>query len=172
MYEESFKMPLIVKWPGVTKSGSVNKELVQNLDYAETFLNIAGVDPPDDMQGESLVPLLKGQSTQWRDAVYYHYYEFPSVHMIPRHYGVRDSRYKLIRFYQFDQWEFYDLENDPDELTNQYQNPEYSEQIAAMKVRLTALRKQYQDNSDVSVQPKSWQEKLFKNAGLSESSSQ
>ena len=162
MYEESLKMPLIVKWPGVTQAGVVNENLVQNLDYAETFLDIAGAEIPGDMQGKSLVPLLKGEKTEWRDAVYYHYYQFPGVHMVPRHYGVRDSRYKLIHFYQFDQWELYDLKNDPDELTNQYSNSDYADEIVRLKTRLTELRKQYKDDSDVSVKPEKWQQQFFK----------
>ena len=163
MYEESLKMPLIVKWPGVTKPASVNRNLVQNLDYAETFLDIAGAEIPADMQGQSLVPLLKGQqnSPTWRDAIYYHYYQFPSVHMVARHYGVRDSRYKLIHFYQFDQLELYDLQEDPDELTNQYANPNYAGEIKRLKKRLVELRQEYRDDSDVSVQPKAWQDKFW-----------
>ncbi|MDG2223062.1 MAG: sulfatase [Rubripirellula sp.] len=152
MYDESLKMPLIVKWPGVTKPGTDNNALVQNLDYAETFLEIAKADIPADMQGASLVPFLKGETPDsWRDSIYYHYYEYPSVHMVPRHYGVRTQRYKLMRFYQFDEWEFYDLQNDPDELTNQYNNPEYADEIAKMKQELERLRTQYEDDSDVAV---------------------
>ena len=102
MYEESLKMPLIVKWPGVAKPGSVNTDLVQNLDYAETFLEVAGAAVPEDMQGKSLVPLLKGETpADWRKSIYYHYYEYPSVHMVARHNGIRNERYKLIQFYQF-----------------------------------------------------------------------
>ena len=160
MYEESFKMPLIVKWPGVTKPGTVNRELVQNLDYAETFLDVASAPIPKDMQGKSIVPLLKGDNANWRDSLYYHYYEYPSVHMVARHYGIRTKRYKLIRFYQFDEWEFYDLEKDPEESTNQYANTKYSSVITKMKVDLEKLRKHYKDNTDVSVMPKEWQKKF------------
>lgn len=161
MYEESLKMPLIVKWPGVTQPGSRNTDLVQNLDYAETFLEMAGAKVPDDMQGASLVPLLQGETPDdWRESIYYHYYEYPSVHMVPRHYGVRNGRYKLMRFYQFDEWEFYDLKEDPDELTNQYENPEYASQIAQMKAELQRLRVHYDDDSDVSVMPAEWQKKM------------
>lgn len=161
MYEESLKMPLIVKWPGVTKPGSVNEDLVQNLDYAETFLELAGAEIPDDMQGASLVPLLKGERpADWRNSIYYHYYEYPSVHMVPRHYGVRNHRYKLIRFYQFDEWEFYDLAKDPDELTNQYDNPAYADEVARMKAELERLREHYEDDSDVSVKPEEWQQQF------------
>ena len=161
MYDESLKMPLIIKWPGVTKAGSVNKELVQNLDYAETFLDIAQSEIPDDMQGMSLVPLLKGEKpANWRKSIYYHYYEYPSVHMVPRHYGVRTHRYKLMHFYQFDEWEFYDLKNDPDELNNLYDDPEYGDEIAKINGELNLLRLEYQDQSDVSVLPKKRQREL------------
>ncbi len=161
MYEESLMMPLIVNWPGVTKPGSRNTDLVQNLDYAETFLDVAGAEIPADMQGRSLVPLLKGETPDdWRDAIYYHYYEYPSVHMVPRHYGVRTERYKLMHFYEFDEWEFYDLEKDPDELTNQYDNPDYADEIAATRKRLGELREQYRDDSDVSEKPEAWQKEM------------
>ncbi len=161
MYEESLKMPLIVKWPGVTKSGAVNEDLVQNLDYAETFLEMAGAAVPDDMQGRSLVPLLAGDTPDdWRESIYYHYYEYPSVHMVPRHYGVRNDRYKLMHFYQFDEWEFYDLETDPDELQNLYEDPNYADEIAAMKVELERLRAHYEDDSDVRELPEPRQQEL------------
>jgi arylsulfatase A-like enzyme len=161
MYDESLKMPLIVKWPGVVKPGEKRDELVQNLDYAETFLDIAGAAIPEDMQGASLVPLLKGESPDdWRKSIYYHYYEYPSVHMVPRQYGVRNHKFKLIRFYQFDEWEFYDLEKDPDELSNEYDNPAYAAQILEMKTELDRLRKHYDDDSDVHVMPNEWQKKM------------
>jgi arylsulfatase A-like enzyme len=160
MYEESLKMPLIVKWPGVTEAGAVNEALVQNLDYAETFLEIAGAAIPGDMQGSSLAPLLKGETpNDWRDAIYYHYHEYPSVHMVARHYGIRTNRYKLIRFYQFDEWEFYDLREDPEELTNQYGNADYADTIAELKVQLEELRKHYEDDTDIRVMPAAWRKK-------------
>ncbi len=158
MYEESLKMPFIVKWPGVTKPGSRDHHLIQNLDYAETFLDIAGVAIPSDMQGASLVPLLKGEKPKdWRKSIYYHYYEYPSVHMVPRHNGIRSQRYKLMHFYQFDEWEFYDLKEDADELHNLYNDPEYAELIAHYKKELQALVEKYEDDSDTSVKPKQWQ---------------
>ena len=126
MYEESLKMPLIVKWPGVTKPGSRSQLMVQNLDYAETFLDIAGARrSPTTCRALSLVPLLKGKTpADWRKSIYYHYYEYPSVHMVPRHYGIRTETHKLMHFYQFgEEWEIYDLEADPDELTNLYGKP-------------------------------------------------
>lgn len=162
MYEESLQMPLIVKWPGTTKPDSVCEKMVQNLDYAETFLDVAQAEIPDDMQGHSLVPLLKGETPDdWRKSIYYHYYEYPSVHMVPRHYGARTERYKLMKFYQFgDEWEFYDLKTDPDELTNQYKNPAYAETIAAVRAELNRLRKDYNDDSDVTEKPKAWQNEM------------
>lgn len=161
MYEESLKMPFIVKWPGVTKPGSKTAKMVQNLDYAETFLDIAGATIPDDMQGLSLVPLLKGENPQdWRKSIYYHYYEYPSVHMVPRHNGIRTNRYKLMHFYQFDEWEFYDLKSDPDEYNNLYNNPEYQSLVKRMKNQLNQLEKKYEDDSDMTVKPKSWQNEV------------
>ena len=163
MYDESLKMPLIVKWPGVTTAGTKSDLMVQNLDYAETFLDIAGAKIPDDMQGHSLVPLLKGeQPSDWRKSIYYHYYAYPSVHMVPRHFGVRTKTHKLMKFYQFgDEWEFYDLERDPDEITNQYNNPEYADKIADVREELERVRKHYQDDTDVSEKPKKWQDKVL-----------
>ena len=139
MYDESLKMPLIVKWPGVTKPGSECQAMVQNLDYAETFLNIAGVEVPDDMQGRSLVPLLAGNTPDdWRKSIYYHYFEYPSYHMVPAHYGVRTERYKLMHFYQFDEWECYDLQNDPGETTNLYADPAHQDTVARLEGLLDA----------------------------------
>ncbi|MEO0477661.1 MAG: sulfatase [Planctomycetota bacterium] len=161
MYEESLKMPLIVKWPGVTKPSTVNELMVQNLDYAPTFLAMAGAKVPEDMQGASLVSLLMGQQPDdWRKSIYYHYYEYPSVHMVPRHYGIRTERHKLMHFYQYDEWEMYDLETDPDELTNLYDEPAQQDQIKALKQQLEALREHYQDDSDVSVKPGEWQKNI------------
>jgi arylsulfatase A-like enzyme len=155
MYEESLKMPFIVKWPGVVKPGSRNTDLVQNLDYAQTFLEIAGAPQPKDMQGLSLVPLLKDeQKNDWRKEIYYHYYEYPSVHMIPRHYGIRTKRYKLMHFYQFGkEWEMYDLKSDPDELKNIYGNKETNNVQNSLKNRLKKLQKFYGEDSDLSVRP-------------------
>jgi arylsulfatase A-like enzyme len=161
MYEESLKMPLIIKWPGVTKPGSVNESFVQNLDYAETFLEMAGAPVPEDMQGRSLVPLLKDKRPDdWRKSIYYHYYEFPSVHMVPKHNGIRTERYKLINFYEFGEFEFYDLDNDPDELTNEYNNPKYADQVAELKAQLEELRVQCEDETVTPAKPAEWQQKF------------
>jgi len=122
MYEESLNTPLVMMLPkGLNARGEIN-EMVQNIDYAPTFLELAGAPIPADMDGVSLVPLLKGEHPKdWRKAIYYHYYEYPAEHSVKRHYGVRDSRYKLIHFYRdIDVWELYDLQNDPQELHNIY----------------------------------------------------
>ncbi|MGQ1787624.1 MULTISPECIES: sulfatase family protein [unclassified Saccharicrinis] len=155
MYEEVFRTPLIAKWPGVIKAGSVNTDLVQNIDFAETFLDIAKADIPEDMQGESLVPLLKGKSPKkWRKSLYYHYYEYPGAHKVRRHEGVVTKKHKLIRFYGQDvpngeEFELYDLEKDPSEMKNLYNNPEMKPLIADMKQELTKLREQYQVNPEL-----------------------
>ena len=149
MYEESFRTPLIVRWPGVTKAGSKNSDLVQNLDYAQTFLDICGIDSPDDMQGASIVPLLNGEKPKnWRKSLYYQYYEYPGGHSVRRHYGVRTDRYKLIHFYMLDGWELYDLKEDPNELTSLYGKPGYEKVTAKLKAELTRLRKQYKVPED------------------------
>ncbi|VGO19179.1 sulfatase family protein [Pontiella sulfatireligans] len=150
MYEESFRTPLIARWPGKIKPGSVNDDLVQNIDFAETFLDLAGAPIPADMQGKSIVPLLEGQTPRdWRESLYYHYYEYPGAHSVRRHEGVFDSRWKLIRFYGVDvpgeeEWELFDLQNDPTEMKNVYGNPENEAKIQALKKELSRLKKQYQ----------------------------
>ena len=161
MYEESLKMPFIISWPGVTKPGSRDTHMIQNIDYAETFLEIAGAKIPGDMQGQSLVPLLKGQAPKdWRTSIYYHYYEYPSFHMVPRHYGIRTERYKLMHFYRFgNEWEMYDLQKDPDELTNIYGMKGKSKLANDLKQQLYALQKHYGDESDFSEMPQAWKDK-------------
>ena len=118
MYEESFRTPILMKYPKEIKAGTVVEEMVQNLDFAPTFLDYAGIEIPKDIQGESLRKLVVGEVSEWRDAIYYTYYEFPGEHHVKRHYGVRTDRYKLIHFYyDIDVWELYDLEEDPNEMT-------------------------------------------------------
>ncbi|MEQ1841079.1 MAG: sulfatase/phosphatase domain-containing protein, partial [Verrucomicrobiales bacterium] len=136
---------------------------VQNLDYASTVLEMAGAEIPPDLQGKSLVPLLKGEKpAEWRDAIYYHYFEYPSVHMVARQRGVRTDRFKLIHFYQFDEWEFYDLDADPQEQRSQYDNPVYAAEVAKLKERLETLRVEYGDDSDISAKPEDWRVKVRK----------
>ncbi len=145
MYAESLHTPLIVRWPGVTQPGSKNSALVSNLDFAETFLDIAKAKISKDMQGRSLVPLLRGKTpADWRKTFYYHYYE-AGGHGVPVHYGVCDHRYKLIRFpdKNLDTWEFYDLKRDPMELKNRYGDSQYLRIIQQYKQELKRLRGQY-----------------------------
>jgi arylsulfatase A-like enzyme len=144
MYEESLRTPLIVKWPGVTKPGSRNTDLVMNLDLAETFLDIARVKKPAAMQGESIVPLLKGSTPKnWRDAIYYQYFEYPGWHAVRRQYGVRTKRYKLIHYYEAGEWELFDLKKDPEELRSVASDKSYAGIRKDLEVKLAALRKQY-----------------------------
>jgi arylsulfatase A-like enzyme len=149
MYEESFRMPLIARWPGVTPPDSRNDDLVQNIDYAETFLDIAGAEAPKEMQGLSLVPLLEGHTPDdWRTHLYYHYYMYPAYHQVRRHEGVTDGRFKLIRFYGLDvpnaeEWELYDLKKDPQEMDSVYSNPEYEAEVERLKQQLGELREHY-----------------------------
>jgi len=153
MYEESFRTPLLVTWPGVTEPNSTNDDLVQNLDFAPTLLEAAGLEVPKKMQGKSFLPLLKGEPTNWRDAVYYHYYEYPGAHSVKRHYGVRTERHKLIHFYyDIDEWELYDLQKDPHELQNVVADSAYQDILAQLKTRLEELRHQYGDSEGLTNQ--------------------
>jgi arylsulfatase A-like enzyme len=150
MYEESFRTPLIIRWPGHVEPGSENNDLVQNLDFAQTMLDAAGAKIPGDMQGRSMLPLFKGDNSNWRDALYYHYYEYPSIHMVKRHYGIRTKRYKLIHFYHdVDEWELYDLEKDPNEMNNVIDDPAYSDVKKRLKEELDSLMKQYGDSDSL-----------------------
>lgn len=146
MYDVSMRTPLVMRLPKhLTKRGDVN-ELVQNIDYAPTFLDLAGIKVPEDMQGISLAPLLKGNAPKlWeRQSLYYHFYEHPGEHNVRRHYGVRTKRYKLIHFYGKDEfWELYDLQSDPEELHNRYNDPKLAKIQQALHQELIRLRKHY-----------------------------
>ena len=151
MYEESMRTPLIMRLPkGFDRKGDIT-EMVQNIDYAPTFLELAGVKVPEDIQGESLLPLLKGKKpADWRKSLYYLFYEYPAEHMVKCHYGVRTDRYKLIHFYNdIDAWELYDLEKDPAEMHNVINDPTYSEVLADMQAELKKLQIQYNDTDFV-----------------------
>ena len=151
IYNESFKTPLLVKWPGVIKPGTKSDEMVQNLDFAQTLLDVAGIEAPDDMQGESLVPLLKGDTASWtRDAVYYHYYEYPGSHMVKRHYGIVTKEYKLVHFYyDVDEWELYDRKKDVQELHNVYNDPDYADVVKKLHKELDEIRIKYKDSEEL-----------------------
>ncbi len=155
MYEESFRMPLIVRYPREIKPGVNDSDLVLNLDFAPTFLDYAGVPIPEDMQGQSLRSVLKGKTPQnWRQAVYYHYFEYPGWHAVKRHYGIRTHRYKLIHFYyDIDAWELYDLEKDPHELNNVYNDPAYADIVKELKAELQRLREKYRDTDERQFLP-------------------
>ena len=147
MYEESMHTPLIMRLPkGFDRKGDIT-ELVQNIDYAPTFLELAGAPVPEDIQGVSLLPLLKGEKpADWRKSLYYHFYEYPAEHMVKRHYGVRTERYKLIHFYNdIDVWELYDLQADPTEMHNLYGQKEYEPVVTELKTELARLQEQYND---------------------------
>ncbi len=154
IYEESFKTPLLARWPGVIEPGSSSDQMVQNLDFAQTILDAAGLSLPADMQGESLLPLFRGEDESWdRDAVYYHYYEYPAVHMVKRHYGIVTREFKLAHFYyDVDEWELYDRLKDPLEMMNVYDDPAYADMVDELKTKLAELRVKYKDSEELDQQ--------------------
>ncbi len=163
MYEESLKTPLLAKWPGVIEAGSENHDIVSNLDFAETFLDVAGVDVPGDMQGVSLAPLFKGNTPEdWRKSFYYHYYEFPGAHSVARHYGVTNGSDKLIHYYHIDEWELFDLTKDPEEMMSVYGKPEYAEKQKELKAELDRLRDVYEVTEDPMPEPRAAKKKKGK----------
>lgn len=145
MYEESFRTPLLVYLPGC-KHGDI-KEMVQNIDYAPTILDLAGVNIPSDIQGVSFLPLLEGKKVKnWRKSLYYHYYEYPAEHSVCKHYGVRTSRYSLIHFYDdVNSWELYDLKKDPEQMHNIYGEKGTEKLTKKLKDELHKLQDQYDD---------------------------
>lgn len=150
MYEESMRTPLLIRFPKEIAPETKVDGMVQNLDFAESILDYADVNIPKEMQGLSFRKLITKKDTGWRDAIYYTYYEYPSIHMVKRHYGIRTERYKLIHFYyDVDEWELYDLQKDPDEMKNVYNNPNYQKIRKEMHRKLKHLRKKYKD-SDVN----------------------
>lgn len=143
IYEESLTTPLMVRWPGVAKPGSRCASLVSVLDFPETFLDAAGQRVPADMQGRSLLPLLRGETpADWRKSFYYHYYEFPGPHSVRKHYGVVTERYKLFHFYEpeMDYWTLIDRGNDPKELRNVYDDPGQADTRNSLHAELDRLR--------------------------------
>ena len=153
MYEESLRMPFLVRYPKEIKPGSVTDELCVNVDFAPTFLDYAGRDAPKDMDGVSFRSVLAGKTpSDWRPSMYYHYYEYPAVHMVKRHYGVRTKQHKLIHFYHdIDAWELYDLKADPDELNNVYGQAKYADVQAELLAELKRLRKRYGDSDELAA---------------------
>ncbi len=151
IFEESLRSPLLVRWPGVTQPGNVNSNIVSLLDFAETFLDVAGAAIPADMQGRSIVPLCKGETpNDWRKSFYYHYYEFPVPHRVRPHYGVVTDRFKLVHYYQpdVDDWELLDREKDPLEVKNFFDDPAYAETVTQLRAELARLRKEVKETDD------------------------
>jgi arylsulfatase A-like enzyme len=147
MYEESFRMPFMISYPKLIKPKSKNANLLLNVDFAPTFLELAGVETPEAMQGTSFVPQLASNFDEVREAVYYHYYEYPKWHMVQPHYGIRTKRFKLIHFYySMDEWELYDLDNDPDEMNNLYGQLKYKKLTKLLKKKLKDLQVKYKDD--------------------------
>ena len=147
MYEQSLKMPFLIRWPGVIKPGSRSKTMIQNIDYAPTFLELAGVKAPKEVQGKSLVPVFRKSGEKlagWTDSIYYAYWENPGIHNVPRHDGVRTERYKIFYLPQTKEWQLYDLEKDPKEMNSVHDDADYAEVCTKMKERYTAKRKEYQ----------------------------
>ncbi len=150
MYEECFRMPLVMRWPGRIGAGVEVAQLTQNIDFAPTFLELAGWPIPPSMHGKSMLPLLDGRGpANWRDAVYYHYYESQATHRVPAHYGVRTARHKLIRYYEphVDAWELFDLQQDPNELRNLADDPASRDVRKQLEQRLAELRLEYGDTT-------------------------
>jgi arylsulfatase A-like enzyme len=159
MYDESYRTPLLVSWPGVIEPGSVNGNLVSNLDFAQTFLDLAELQAPVTMQGKSLVPLLQGESPTWRKYHYYHYYEYPGWHMVYRHEGIYDGRFKLIHYYDVDEWELIDTKKDPLELKSVYGERAYASVQKELKAALQAKKTEYSVPSGVP-QPRQVQDPM------------
>jgi arylsulfatase A-like enzyme len=152
MYEQSIRMPFLIRWPGVVRPGTVQKAMALNVDFAPTFMEMAGLGVPADMQGRSLLPLLKGEPpADWRRSWYYRYYHDPGDHNTRAHYGVRTETHKLIYFWKKDQWECYDLVHDPDELHNLAADPAQADLVAGLKRELYRLKKEVQDNDEFAL---------------------
>ena len=151
MYEESLKTPFVIRYPQMISSNRVANAMIQNVDFAPTLLDLAGLPVPDDMQGESFKAVLTGEKQTAKDALYYHYYEYPRPHAVKKHYGIRTDRYKLIHFYNdIDEWELFDLMNDPNELNNLINDPAQAENIETLKKLLAELQVKYEDTDPTS----------------------
>jgi len=151
IYEESLRMPFMVKYPGKIKAGSVNEDIITNIDFAPTLLELAGISTTQKMQGTSFVPVLESNTPKdWQDGMYYHYYEFPFWHHVQPHYGIRTQKYTLAHFYyNIDVWELYDLEKDPDQVNNIYNNPNYADVVAELKVKLKNLMIKFENDKSL-----------------------
>jgi arylsulfatase A-like enzyme len=148
MYEESLRMPFIVRWPAKIRAGSASDGMILNVDFAQTFLDAAGQPSPADMQGRSFLPLLKGESPKdWRTSMYYRYYHYPMHHRVQPHYGVRTDEFKLIYYNKINQWELFDLKKDKYELKNVYSDPAYAETVKKLKEEMNRLKAELKDEN-------------------------
>ena len=149
MYEECLRMPFVIRYPKMIKAGSTSKAICMNVDFGPTFLDLAGIEVPSEMQGRSFRKVLEKKGripAGWREAAYYHYYEYPAEHSVKRHYGIRTSDCKLIHFYNdIDQWEMYDMKADPQEMRNVYDDPAYAGKRAQMHRILEQVQQEYED---------------------------
>ena len=149
MYEESFKMPFLIKHPRIIEAGTTTDAMVMNVDFAPTLIDMAGLQIPTEMQGESFKGAFEGDENKNRKSVYYHYYEWPIWHKVQPHYGIKTDRYKLMHFYySMDEWELYDLETDPNEMNNIYSEAP-ADLIENLKYELNELRKKYKDDGSI-----------------------
>lgn len=142
IFEESLKMPFVIRWPGKIKAGSRPTAMIQNIDYAPTFLEIAGAEIPDDVQGESLLPILRDSDKKVRDSLYYAYYEL-GEHAVPQHFGVRTPTKKLFYLPITDEWQMFDLEKDPNEMNNVYNDPNYASERSTLEKEYQRLRMKF-----------------------------
>jgi arylsulfatase A-like enzyme len=146
MYEESFKSPLLIRYPNKIKPGRVDDKFVMNLDFAPTFLDYAGIEIPEDVQGKSLRTIFEEKDEAWRQSIYYHYYAYPAWHDVPKQDGIRNKQFKLIHYYEIGVWELFDLENDPNEMKNVFEDAEYA------KIRLDMEKKYYDIREEYKVE--------------------
>ena len=159
IYEESSRIPLVLS--GYPRSDTaqkiINDNLIQDIDVVPTILESLQIEIPKAMQGRSLLPLLDDNNSKpWRQALYFHYHAFPEEQMVPKHRGIRSLSQKLIHYYQFDEWELFDLSKDPNENHNLYKSEAYQRQIDELKTKLEDLKKAFEDDSDISVMPEEW----------------
>jgi arylsulfatase A-like enzyme len=152
MYEESIRMPFLVRWPARIRPGTSSDRMVLNVDFAPTMLEIAGLAVPSDMQGRSFASILDGKEPKdWRRSFYYRYYHYPQHHRVQPHYGVRTEQYKLIYFNRIDEWELYDLRKDPEELSNVYADPAHAGAVKSLKEEMERLRKELDDRDQFAT---------------------
>lgn len=146
MYEPSIRVPLLVRYPRMVRPGTTNQEMVLNVDVAPTILDLSGIELPPEMDGKSLKPLLEGKGVPWRSDFLYEYYEYPAVHMIRKNRGIRTKRWKYIHYFEDpEEFELYDIQNDPNEVNNLYSNPAYTDVVAQLKEKMIELRRELKD---------------------------